>query len=214
MDFCSAGKDQKSCPPGGASTQNMFQKLKGSYSWLSLKVWKCTFLAIFKIFKDLQYQLKIYTKISDIVYLRKRFPLFLFSDVDDHFKNTKQVFEELALEKYSDEDCRIAQYVCSLVSTRAAFLASVGKCVCRVHSRSYIAYIDPKRPGPVAIKLRQAHSHFSSLYLFWKRETEIQNKWAHFRSQSQFFTVYSFCKSETEIKIEWWPSSAANYCYS
>uniref|UniRef100_K1RCD0 Phosphotransferase n=1 Tax=Magallana gigas TaxID=29159 RepID=K1RCD0_MAGGI len=48
------------------------------------------------------------------------------SDVDDHFKNTKQVFEELALEKYSDEDCRIAQYVCSLVSTRAAFLASVG----------------------------------------------------------------------------------------
>lgn len=58
MDFCSAGKDQKSCLPGVASTQNMFQKLKGSYSWLSLKVWKCTFLAIFKIFKDLQYQLK------------------------------------------------------------------------------------------------------------------------------------------------------------
>lgn len=142
------------------------------------------------------------------------FLLFHFSDVDDHFKNTKQVFEELALEKYSDEDCRIAQYVCSLVSTRAAFLASVGKCVCRIHSRSYMAYIDPKRPGPVAIKLRQAHSHFSTLYLFWKRETEIQNKWAHFRSQSQFFTVYSFCKSKTEIKIEWWTSSAANYCYS
>jgi CHASE1-domain containing sensor protein len=49
------------------------------------------------------------------------------SDVDDHFKNTKQVFEELSLEKYSDEDCRITQYVCSLVSTRAAFLASAGK---------------------------------------------------------------------------------------
>lgn len=48
------------------------------------------------------------------------------SDVDDHFKNTKQVFDELGLEKYSDEDCRIAQYVCSLVSTRAAFLASAG----------------------------------------------------------------------------------------
>lgn len=95
--------------------------------------------------------------------------LFHFSDVDDHFKNTKQVFEELALEKYSDEDCRIAQYVCSLVSTRAAFLASVGKCVFRVHSRSYMAYIDPKRPGPV----RQAHSHFSTLYLFRKRVTEI-----------------------------------------
>lgn len=49
-DFCSAGKDRKSCPPGGASTQNMFQKLKGSYSCLSLIVWKCTFLAIFKFF--------------------------------------------------------------------------------------------------------------------------------------------------------------------
>lgn len=48
------------------------------------------------------------------------------SDVDDHFKNTKQVFEELNLEKYTDEDCRIIQYVCSLVSTRAAYLASAG----------------------------------------------------------------------------------------
>lgn len=66
----------------------------------------------------------------------KIFLFFYFSDVDDHFKNTKQVFEELALEKYSDEDCRIAQYVCSLVSTRAAFLASVGKCVCHVPARS------------------------------------------------------------------------------
>lgn len=53
--------------------------------------------------------------------------LFMNSDVDDHFKNTKQVFDELGLEKYSDEDCRITQYVCSLVSTRAAFLASAGK---------------------------------------------------------------------------------------
>lgn len=38
MDFCSAGKDQKNYPPGGASTQNMFQKLKGSYICLSFKV--------------------------------------------------------------------------------------------------------------------------------------------------------------------------------
>lgn len=49
------------------------------------------------------------------------------SDGDDsHFKNTKQVFDELNLPKYTDEDCRIVQYVCSLVSTRAAYLASAG----------------------------------------------------------------------------------------
>lgn len=51
-----------------------------------------------------------------------------FSDGDDSsFKCTKQVFAELNLTKYTDEDCRIVQYVCSLVSTRAAYLASAGK---------------------------------------------------------------------------------------
>ena len=51
----------------------------------------------------------------------------LFSDGDDdQFKNTKQVFSELNLQKFTDEDCRIVQYVCSLVSTRAAYLASAG----------------------------------------------------------------------------------------
>ena len=50
-----------------------------------------------------------------------------FSDgEDDQFKNTKQVFSELNLQKFTDEDCRIVQYVCSLVSTRAAYLASAG----------------------------------------------------------------------------------------
>lgn len=49
-----------------------------------------------------------------------------FSDVDDGFKNTKQVFEELCIDNFNEEDCRIAQYVCSLVSTRAAYLASAG----------------------------------------------------------------------------------------
>lgn len=49
------------------------------------------------------------------------------SDGDDsNFKCTKQVFAELNLQKYTDEDCRIVQYVCSLVSTRAAYLASAG----------------------------------------------------------------------------------------
>lgn len=48
------------------------------------------------------------------------------SDIDDGFKNTKQVFEELGLEHYTVEDCRIAQYVCSCVSKRAAYLAAAG----------------------------------------------------------------------------------------
>lgn len=48
------------------------------------------------------------------------------SDVDEHFKNTKQVFDELNLEKYTDEDCRVVQYVCSLISTRAAYLSAAG----------------------------------------------------------------------------------------
>lgn len=52
----------------------------------------------------------------------------IYSDVDDHFKNTKQVFEELSLPQYTEEDCRIVQHVCCLVSTRAAYLASAGVC--------------------------------------------------------------------------------------
>lgn len=47
--------------------------------------------------------------------------------MDDGFKNTKQVFDELCIDHFTEEDCRIAQYVCSLVSTRAAYLASAGK---------------------------------------------------------------------------------------
>lgn len=49
-----------------------------------------------------------------------------FSDVDDHFKNTKQVFEDLMIPHHTEEDCRIAQHVCCLISTRAAYLASAG----------------------------------------------------------------------------------------
>ncbi|XP_067657628.1 hexokinase-4-like isoform X2 [Haliotis asinina] len=48
------------------------------------------------------------------------------SDVDDGFKNTKQVFDELNIEEFTEDDCRIAQYVCQAVSTRAAYLASAG----------------------------------------------------------------------------------------
>lgn len=48
------------------------------------------------------------------------------SDVNDHFKNTKQVFEDLDIKNYTEEDCRIVQHVCCLISTRAAYLASAG----------------------------------------------------------------------------------------
>ncbi|XP_041370914.1 hexokinase-1-like isoform X2 [Gigantopelta aegis] len=48
------------------------------------------------------------------------------SDVDDGFKNTKQVFDELNIDHFNEEDCRIAQYVCAAVSSRAAYLASAG----------------------------------------------------------------------------------------
>ena len=50
-----------------------------------------------------------------------------FSDVDDGFKNTKMIFEELGLKHTTEEDCRIVQHVCCLVSTRAAYLASAGR---------------------------------------------------------------------------------------
>ncbi|XP_029644605.1 hexokinase-2 isoform X2 [Octopus sinensis] len=48
------------------------------------------------------------------------------SDIDDSFKNTKQVFQDLNLTNFMVEDCRIAQYVCSTISTRAAYLSAAG----------------------------------------------------------------------------------------
>ena len=51
---------------------------------------------------------------------------YCFSDDTDEFRHTRQVFEELEIEQYTIEDCRIVQYCCSLVSSRAAYLASAG----------------------------------------------------------------------------------------
>jgi len=48
------------------------------------------------------------------------------SDADDFFNHTKQVLDELGVEHYSSEDCKIVKYVCTLVSARAAFLAAAG----------------------------------------------------------------------------------------
>ncbi|XP_021340978.1 hexokinase type 2-like isoform X2 [Mizuhopecten yessoensis] len=79
------------------------------------------------------------------------------SDVDEHFKNTKQVFEELNIEKYTDEDCRIAQYVCSLISTRAAYLAAAGiGCILNKMQR-------PEVTVAVDGSLYRFHPHFHDL---------------------------------------------------
>ncbi len=48
---------------------------------------------------------------------------------DDHeteFKHTRQVLEELGYEEAHETDCGHVQHLCSLVSRRAAFLASAG----------------------------------------------------------------------------------------
>ncbi|KAK3765894.1 hypothetical protein RRG08_002140 [Elysia crispata] len=48
------------------------------------------------------------------------------SDTDEFFRNTKQVLDELQVENYTTEDCKVVKYVCTLVSARAAFLAAAG----------------------------------------------------------------------------------------
>jgi hypothetical protein len=53
--------------------------------------------------------------------------LFLYSDHDEFFRCTKQVLDELGIENYTSDDCKIVKYVCTLVSARAAFLSSAGE---------------------------------------------------------------------------------------
>ncbi|KAK3581784.1 hypothetical protein CHS0354_027250 [Potamilus streckersoni] len=48
------------------------------------------------------------------------------SDHDEFFRNTKQVLDELGIQNYTSEDCKVVKYVCTLISARAAFLASAG----------------------------------------------------------------------------------------
>ncbi|XP_048745632.1 hexokinase-2-like isoform X1 [Ostrea edulis] len=48
------------------------------------------------------------------------------SDHDEFFRGTKQVLDELGIENYTSDDCKIVKYVCTLVSARAAFLSSAG----------------------------------------------------------------------------------------
>jgi len=48
------------------------------------------------------------------------------SDTDEFFRHTKQVLDELNVQNYTTEDCKIVKYVCTLVSARAAFLAAAG----------------------------------------------------------------------------------------
>ncbi|XP_025096390.1 hexokinase-1-like isoform X2 [Pomacea canaliculata] len=54
----------------------------------------------------------------------------------DSFKTTKQIFQELEIEKVTEQDCRLVRHTCSLVSRRAAFLASAGlACLLRMMGR-------------------------------------------------------------------------------
>ena len=46
----------------------------------------------------------------------------------DNFTVTKQIFDELELGTHTEQDCRLVRHVCSLVSKRAAYLASAGEC--------------------------------------------------------------------------------------
>ncbi|XP_074644082.1 hexokinase-like isoform X2 [Tubulanus polymorphus] len=48
------------------------------------------------------------------------------SDVDGRYKITKNIFRELGYDDIDAADCRTVQYVCSLVSARAAYLSSAG----------------------------------------------------------------------------------------
>ncbi|XP_052772317.1 hexokinase type 2-like isoform X2 [Mya arenaria] len=95
------------------------------------------------------------------------------SDVDDHFKNTKQVFEELEIPNHTEEDCRIVQHVCCLISTRAAYLASAGiACLLNKMGRPDVA---------VAVdgSLYRFHPHFHDLMM--ERIQQLVNPGITFR---------------------------------
>jgi hexokinase len=53
---------------------------------------------------------------------------FIRDNTEDNFRRTHIVLEELGYDKEecSDHDCGNIQYICSVVSQRAAFLASAG----------------------------------------------------------------------------------------
>lgn len=48
------------------------------------------------------------------------------SDRGEFFENTKMILEEIGIDNYTLEDCKIVKYVCALVSARASFLVSAG----------------------------------------------------------------------------------------
>lgn len=53
--------------------------------------------------------------------------LWIHSDEEfDNFVKTRQVLDELDVERYRVADCLVMQEVCSVVSTRAAYLAAAG----------------------------------------------------------------------------------------
>ena len=59
------------------------------------------------------------------------FNLSDLSDVDkeNQFESTIKIIEDLGIEYASPQDCANVAYVCSVVSTRAAFLCAAGKTI-------------------------------------------------------------------------------------
>ncbi|RUS89595.1 hypothetical protein EGW08_002613 [Elysia chlorotica] len=67
---------------------------------------------------------------SEQLSTRGRFYTKYISEIEgddvDNFAMTKEILEELELTSPTDQDCRLVRHVCSLVSKRAAYLASAG----------------------------------------------------------------------------------------
>ena len=72
-------------------------------------------------------QVYIYIYNVNIISVWTIYFILFSSDHDEFFRNTKQVLDELGLEGYSSEDCKIVKYVCTLISARAAFLSAAGE---------------------------------------------------------------------------------------
>lgn len=51
---------------------------------------------------------------------------FVFSDPKGKYTNCREVLAEIGIRNVTDQDCENVRYVCSVVSRRAAHLASAG----------------------------------------------------------------------------------------
>lgn len=66
-----------------------------------------------------------FNQIPEMFHLAVAIPVFCRDDVNS-FTVTRQILDELELVTHTEQDYRLVRHVCSLVSRRAAFLASAG----------------------------------------------------------------------------------------